>query len=264
MFSPGFAVGAVAYNHLPCESVCWGLGVFYNDISEIVKERIDDNQGINIDLRGVWTPWFCDDGQQLVHLGLGYGFVDLFDDRARFRVRPEVHENSFFLDTGWFPSGYFHRTSGELLAIRGPLSLQAEAVWVHTDGRDGTPAMDFPAAYAYASLFLTGEHRPYLRDRGVMGRVVPRTNFFLTRTPCGAEFGPGAWEILARWSWIGLDGRGLDSPGRGELHDLTVGRNWYWTPHVRWLANWIHTFGDRADVGPNEADILGVRMQFDF
>ena len=54
------------------------------------------------------------------------------------------------------------------------------------------PKASFNGSYAFASLFLTGETRPYLVEEGEFDRIVPKSSI-------------GAWEIAARVSGIDLN-----------------------------------------------------------
>ena len=73
--------------------------------------------------------------------------------------------------------------------------------------------------------------------------------------------GWGAWEIAARLSHI--DGNDENILGR-ELTDVTFGLNWYLTPYMRMMTNYIHAFLDDPVIGESDADILGMRIQYDF
>ncbi|MEE8450979.1 MAG: porin [Thermoguttaceae bacterium] len=264
IFARDRQVGITAYNQSESESLIWAAGAFLPAIDATEKQRVADDQGVDVVLRSVWTPWYESDGRYLLHLGGGYVFTKVTDQTARFRSRPEVHESTTFLDTGSFGADTIHRGNVEAALVRGPLSLQSEFYVVHTNGIGGTPDMDFYGAYAFVSYFLTGEHRGYRRSQGVFHRVTPYTNFFVVNTPRGCQAGWGAWEAIARWSFLDLDEPGLTSDTRGQLHDLTLGLTWYWTPHAKMMFNWIHAFNDIASVGRNEADIIGTRIQLEF
>lgn len=51
-------VGITAYNHSESENFSWAHGAYFDRISETRKERIDMNQGIRIDGRAVWLPYY--------------------------------------------------------------------------------------------------------------------------------------------------------------------------------------------------------------
>jgi len=130
----------------------------------------------------------------------------------------------------------------------GPFSLQGEYIHSAVDSEQaGDP--DFSGFYAYASYFLTGEHRPYKNTAGKFSRVKPKKNF-------GAG-GPGAWELAARYSHLDLNDEDIEG---GELDDITVGLNWYLNPNTRIMWNYVHTDLD----GVGDADAFQMRAQVDF
>ncbi len=264
IFARGRQVGITAYNQTAGESLFWAYGAFFPGIDATEKERVSDDQGIDVVIRSVWTPWYESEGRYLLHLGGGYIFTEVTEQTVRLRARPDVHESTIFLDTGSFSADTIHRANAEAALIIGPLSLQSEFYVVHTNGITGTPDMDFFGAYAFVSYFLTGEHRGYKRRGAYFARVMPHSNFWILNTSCGPRAGWGAWELLARWSFVDLDDSGLTSATRGQLHDLTLGFNWYWHSHARLYFNWIHALSHVASVGRNEADVIAMRIQVDF
>ena len=63
------------------------------------------------------------------------------------------------------------------------------------------------------------------------GRCQPYSNFFCVPGGCG----PGAWEVKGRWSNLTLT-----EYGAGQYNDFTFGFNWYWSPNIRVMFDWIH------------------------
>jgi len=264
VFARDRQVGIEAHNHTADESLMWSYGVFFPAIDPIAKEYVADSQGTDVAVRAVWTPWCVMEGRHLLHLGAGFVYNDDEDDSIRFFTRPETHESTIFVDTGDFAATATQRVNAEAAWVRGPLSLQGEYFVVATDGIGATPDMTFHGAYAYVSYFLTGENRIYERTEGAFSGVVPNTNFWFVRTSSGCDLGWGAWEMLFRWSFVDLDDAALTSPRRGQLHDTTLGLNWYWNPRTRYMLNWIHAFNDIAAAGRNDTDVISMRLEIDF
>ncbi len=264
LWAPARHVGATSYVSTPEDDFTFAFGIFYEDISQTLKERVDDNQGVDLATRFTWSPIYANEGRHVVHVGGGAVYTEDRDEQLRFSTRPEVHEGTAFVDTGTFDADYYFRFNSEAAVVWGPASIQTEGFYVTTNGINGFADMDFYGAYVYASYFLTGENRVYHRGSGAFGRVAPITNFWAVPTCDGTDVGSGAWEAALRWSYVDLNDNGLVAGSRGELHDLTAGLNWYWNPNTRMMFNWIHAFNDRVDVGDNDADILSVRMQVDF
>ena len=100
IFAPSRNVGMEAFNENASESIGWGIGEFFNDIDEVDHERVSDNQGINVTGCVHGTPYYCEGGRHLFHVGLGGTWVDDRDNVVRWRSRPEVHEGPRYIDTG--------------------------------------------------------------------------------------------------------------------------------------------------------------------
>ena len=98
---------------------------------------------------------------------------------------------------------------------------------------------------------------------GKYGRVVPRTNFALTRDDGGrARFGPGAWEVLYRYSYVNLNSGSVQG---GLYSEHTVGLNWYWTPGIKVQLNYFN--GQRtvpAGAVSGNVQGLGLRGALEF
>jgi phosphate-selective porin OprO/OprP len=148
--------------------------------------------------------------------------------------------------------------------VYGPLSVQAEYfnVWVPRS-RIGTAYLN--GAYVYVSYFLTGEHRPYDRKKGVFDRVRPFTNFFRVRASDGVQTGWGAWEVAYRYSCIDLVDLGAGVNG-GIADDHTLGLNWYLNPYTRLMFNYVLAKStDRYGIDPiTDMSTFQIRAQIDF
>lgn len=265
VWAPAERTGICAFGHSPAETVTWGYGAFFDDVDELLHERVSDNQGVGAVVRCTWNPVYEADGRGVLHLGAAYTYRDDADDLVRFDVRPEIHEGVKLLDTGPFPAYAYHVVGTETAAIYGPASVQGElfATWV--EGSRGQADMEFYGAYLFASYFLTGENRVYERTRATFGRVRPITNFWVVPTARGTSLGWGAWELTARWSYLDLSDSALSSRLRGQMHDLTLGVNWYWNPHTRMMLNWIHAWTALPELATTTGtDVLAMRFQIDF
>ena len=78
----------------------------------------------------------------------------------------------------------------------------------------------------------------------------------------------GAWELTTRWSYADMsDVDTSEFPPGQQLHNLTMGCNWYWNPYTRMMFNWIHPFAHNSPLSTSTSaggDILALRMQVDF
>jgi phosphate-selective porin OprO/OprP len=260
IFSADREVGMAIYGVTDDLNFTWTSGIFFDSISESTKERIDDNQGTRISGRLTYLPYYdeASSGRYLIHTGAGVLYTHNFDDVARFRARPQVHEGPFLIDSGELDATSYSTGNLELAAVMGPISVQSELFLSSVDLIHEDPATLY-GGYVYCSYFLTGENRIYERfgQHGAQfGRTVPFTNFFLV--PGG--WGPGAWELKARISYLGL--KEVDA---GQYNDLTVGFNWYWSDRTRIMFDWIHPVtSDDTPFGATASDLIGMRFDFNW
>lgn len=144
----------------------------------------------------------------------------------------------------------------EAAAAFGPGFVQAEFANSTLGQLSGTSDMDVTSYYVQGSWFVTGETKPYKKDRGTFG----------TPKPKGEK---GAWEVTARYDVIengDLTGIALSEP---EVTQLTLGVNWYLNSNLRLMLNYsmgeeetldqgaVITTGDRE----REVNALALRTQ---
>jgi len=260
VFAADREVGMAFYNCTENKNATISYGIFLDSISEGLKEKIDDNQGLRLSGRATWLPYYdeASDGRFLWHTGVGILYTDDQDSRVRFRARPQVREGPRIIDSGLELADSFTTGNIETALVCGPLSLQSEAFLCNVDRRNNDSA-NIAGTYVYLSYFLTGENRIFERfgQHGPQfARNVPRTNLFL-KPGC---FGPGAWEFKTRWSYLDLNN--LDG---GQYNDLTIGFNWYWTDRTRCMFDWIHPLtSSDAVFGSTSSDILAMRFDFNW
>ena len=255
VYSPGREVGIAAYNNSADKRFGWAGGFFFDGINDLNKGRVDNTQGFTFAGRAFYVPVYDEpsDGRYAVHTGLSFRWTNDQDESILFATRPEVHNgvaNTTFFTTGAVPGSDYSVVDGEIAIVNGAFSVQSELMWTNVEGSD-----NLYGAYVYASYFLTGENRNYNRTMGRFDRLKPFENFWMVP---GCH-GRGAWEAAIRYSY--LDAKAIN---QGTLQDLTVGLNWYLTPHTRVMFEWIHPYANGWAPPEPEADILGMRAQWDF
>lgn len=135
--------------------------------------------------------------------------------------------------------------------------------------RDVNDTVFYHGGYAYLSYFLTGEHMPWDRKTGTLGRIKPHEDFFLVRDcdDC-VQRGLGAWQVAVRWSYadfsevVGVPTANGTTGVEGDA--LTVGLNWYWTEQARMQFNWSTGSIKNAAGQTGNYDIIGTRFMVDF
>ncbi|MCA9177849.1 MAG: porin [Planctomycetales bacterium] len=263
-FLPFRQIGVMTYGAAEDLGVTWALSGFRFP-TDVFGGQVGDNGGYGLASRLTGLVLEGADGSAL-HLGGAYNFIDPANDAVQYLAQPEFFLSETggalvppgvpstvppFVDTGVIATNSVNLFGAEMAGTSGPLHAQAELIYAVVD-RIGGSTVAFSGVSAQAGWILTGEHRPYNRKNGVLGRVVPANNF-------GA--GGGAWEVAARWSMLDLNS--ADVRG-GQLNTTTLGLNWYLNQFTKLQFNYIHAFlDDPANVG-SDADLIAARAHFDF
>lgn len=260
IFSADREPGIAIYNCTDDKRMTWTSGIFIDNISDAIQERIDNNMGYRLSGRATWLPYYDEpsNGRYLVHTGLGVLYTNDHDNLLRFRARPQTHEGPFLIDSRIFPGKDYTTGNLEFATVIGPLCVQSEA-FLSSASRTDLPSATLYGSYVYATYCLTGENRNYERfgQHGAQfARFTPYSNFFWV---------PGAWslgafEVKARWSWLGLN-----ELNAGQYNDFTIGFNWYLSDRVRALFDWIHPMTTSQTVyGSTASDLIAMRFDFNW
>lgn len=276
--------GVCSYGVSDDQAWNWRYGVYNQRLIQDEGNYISDHFQAQLAGRMANTIWYdeCSNGRGYAHWAvsgtwadtdpnaLADNFADSGRNEAQFRTRPEARTDQRWLDTGLIAGGDDYALLGlESVINIGAFQLVSEYqnVWLNRAGSD----LQFNGAYAYVSYFLTGEHIPWDRRTGCLGRVKPFENFFLVDRCCGGTgWGLGAWQVACRYSYADFSDENIFG-GTGE--SITAGLNWHWTPYARMQFNYIHGEIRDADVDNNPAapnlvsgeyDIIGTRVMVDF
>ena len=208
LLADGVKVTGYARKH----PLTWNFGVFTDALSEKQSFSIADHQVIG---RLVWQPILSDEGRgNLLHIGVALRYAKSDDGQLQPRSRPEAYLAPYFVDTGKFPANSTTMTGLELYYRPGPLLIGAEYMFQHVDAPDrGNPF--FHGGDVSVVWLATGESRSYNRAGGYFNAVSPARSVF--------SGGLGAWEIVARYSYVNLDSDSLQG-----------GKFWRFTPMVNW------------------------------
>ena len=295
-FNDGFVPGIQATNGTDDGLLGWQIGEFVNTAAPF---GFSDFAGGSLTTgRVVWLPAYADGGRQLLHLGLAGRTMQPHNGLVRFRSRgalwngPPGPDNAIYADSGVLAGSWQNMLGTELVANRGPWSLQAEyfGSWLYdasttdigplsTAGYQpppGTPVgtVFYQGGYAEMGWFLTGESRTYSLAEHRFDRPLPRRMLMLSRS---RPWGKGAWQAVARYNYLCLSDGQVDG---GVLNGATLGLNWLLTPYARVVFNYDYTYRDyrstpwaSAPSGPVPAPSydgsggihgFGTRLAFDF
>ncbi len=268
-FAPGRNLGFAVNSHGKLFDGGWtaAAGIF--------GEGIDGGPGGGIDevYGGVGRLTIAPIAEKtrVLHIGGAIEYRELKESLGagtsfRVRSRPESHiADARLVSATLFTSpaagtkfeGNVTRYGAELAGVWGPFSAQGEYIRADYDiDTVGGIDADFDGWYAYTSWFVTGESRNYSAKTGAFGRVQPNGIV--------GKGGIGAFEVASRFSYLDLNDGLVARGGRdgGREKNWTFGLNWYATPSIRFMANYI--FVD-VDGGTNiNPEIFQVRGQVDF
>lgn len=219
------------------------------------KDLQGDNPGTTQAVRGVWTPVKAEG--DVLHLGIatsvenprGYhnGLDVSFSPRVRLRARPEAGLTDVrLIDSGTLVNvDKVVRTGLEGIWIKGPFSVQAEALRADVSRENGLPDYTADGQYIFGSWVVTGESRPY--SAGNVANVKPANAY-------------GAVELLARYSRLDLDDGSIQG---GNERNWTLGANWYLTSHFKFQANYVRADAERGGVRTKPKAVeLRAQVQF--
>jgi phosphate-selective porin OprO/OprP len=178
------------------------------------------------------ATWLAQDGiddkrpgeNRYLHLGLAANMQYGSSGKIRYRSRPESYIAPFVIDTGTIDASKAATLDAEVLWVNGPFSAQGEIIASRIDA-DASGILDFGGGYTLVSWYLTGESRPYSRDDGTPGRLIPLRNFGF-----GPDAGWGALEAAARVSYTNLSDGTVQG---GKLTMLMTSLNWYLRPELK-------------------------------
>jgi len=248
-FNPGRNTGVMAFDTFAGERASWAISLFRQ--TDNFGNGLVGGRDYNVGARVTALPIFEHEGKRYLHVGVSFSRQHFEDDTFRISARPEAHLAPRLVDTGDIAVEDGGLLGFELAWVDGPFSVQSEYAYYRLEGADdrtGNP--DFWAAYVLASLFVTGEHRPYNTNAGTFTRVRPMSNF-------DGKGGPGAWEVAARYSYLTLNDRNIKG---GRIDNISLGVNWYWNPNMRMM--WNYVFADPSEGG--ELNVFQWRVQFAF
>jgi phosphate-selective porin OprO/OprP len=208
---PILADGIKWLGYAPKKHLIWNLGFYMDRFSEGHTFSTYDHQAV---ARVAWVPLMSETTKTVLHFGSSFRYGEPNDGQLQLRSRPEAFPASFFVDTGRFPAKSTTMIAPEAYYRPGAWLFGSEYFFQSVDAPEsGDPF--FHGGDAVVAWLPTGETRVYNTRGGFFNAISPARPVF--------QGGPGAWEIVARLSYIDLD----SGPLRG-------GTFWRFTPMVNW------------------------------
>ncbi len=263
-FDNGFSLGIASWNCSESERLTWRYGI-YQPATNVFGVAL---KMYKLGARVTGLPWYEDEGERLLHLGLGVEEGEIVQDQLRVRARPVLRNAPGFAvpvlaDTGEIPGSRQYTIAPECALVLGPLTVQAEfagqfLTHATPTGQPDQGTVFYHGGYVEALWFLTGEHQDYNRREGVFGRVVPLQDFHCNKEGYRAF---GAWQVGMRFSYLDLTDKAIQG---GQLYDWTVGLNWFLNPNMKVQMNYIAEHRDTPGVTPGWINGFGCRAAYDF
>jgi len=266
-FVPQRNPGLGVFNAVTNRRVTWAAGLFRDDAGNDPTTSTEGG-AYSQTVRVTGLPIWDEERRMFLHLGGAVSHRRPPHHQRSYSFRPEVNQGPVVLSTGTLDVEELWLLGGEVAFTRGALSVQGEAVLASHTGileEEEVPARHeghrhdptFRAAYVFASVFLTGDARPYDRDAGVFSRVRPRRVFG------DGNGGAGAFELVARLSTVDLDDPS-EGVAAGKMTDVTAGLAWYLNPQTRWNNNVVFADIDDGSGGEGRTTSFQTRFQIDF
>lgn len=217
-FLPILADGVKWTGRIPSGKLVYNLGWFGDTRSENESFNRNDKQ---FAARGVWLPWGGEQ-ERLLHLALEYRYGEADDGQFRFRSKPEsAPAQSYAIDTGSFTANHSTMVGVETYYRDGPWLFGMEYFFNEVSAPEsGDPLLH--GGDIFAAWLLTGETRPYSARNALFQAVSPARTVF--------EGGPGAWELVLRYSHADLDDGTIRG---GRFRRITPMVNWHLSDNVR-------------------------------
>jgi phosphate-selective porin OprO/OprP len=157
----------------------------------------------------------------LLHLGVSLRVGKPEDGQLRLRARPESFQAPYDVDTGVFDTERTFTSGLEAYYRSGPLLLGGEFFLQDVDSPStGNPT--FNGGEVFVAWNITGETRPYKAAGAYFSAVSPARPVM--------QGGPGAWELVLRYSDVDLDAGTLRG---GGVRRVTPMVNWHLSDFMR-------------------------------
>jgi phosphate-selective porin OprO and OprP len=213
---PILADGIKWLGYLPQKHLLWNLGLYADRFSEGQTFSTYGRQAVG---RVAWVPLESD--RTVLHVGLNLRHGKPDDGVLQLRSRPEAFPAPYFVDTGKFSVTETTMTGVEAYYRPGPLLLGTEYFFQKASASEsGNPL--FHGGEVVVTWLTTGETRVYNTRGGFFNQVSPARPVF--------QSGPGAWELVGRFSYIDLDSAALHG---GRFWRITPMVNWHLSDNVR-------------------------------
>jgi len=168
--------------------------------------------------RYTWSP--INTKEQTLQVGASASIRDWNKNRFRIRSRAEIDSADTVVRSAEFIADQQAVAGLEGVWRDGSLQVQGEYMFTRVEEVDG-PDWDYSGYYIMGSYLLTGEQRQFKKGE------------FRSLKPLAAS---GAWELVARYSYLDVRERGLGS----KAAVYTLGVNYYYRRDLKLMLAFLH------------------------
>ncbi|MBT4519939.1 MAG: porin [Halieaceae bacterium] len=216
----------------------WAVAAVVEDDQD---NKFEEDEPIAVTGRYTWSPINSD--QQTLQIGASGSFRDWKENIFQVRDRAEVGSADNVVRSARFRADRQSLVGLEGLWRHKSMMVQGEYINTRVEELDG-PTWNYSGYYIMGSYLLTGEQRRF--KKGSFRKIKPLAP-------------SGAWELVARYSYLDVRDRGLGSIAAVS----TLGVNYYYGKQVKVMLALLHPdiSGSIRHEDP-DGDAVSVRVQF--
>ncbi len=247
----------------------FALGAFHNGNDDADFDA-GNNASAAITGRITAAPVLENGGAKLLHLG--FVFSERFAETGTFTINQRP--TSPLLDTSnstlspFIPEIEIEAVFQQLFNLQ--LATCDDAFWTQSEWygsiipeSSGGDTVFLRGFYVSCGYFLTGEHRAYQQNTGVLGPVSVARPLLHGAESRDKSHGWGAWELTARFAYLNYFDLPPGPAGTNvgiRFPQATFGVNWMLSDRVRLMFNYNYATPDEANVGTTEASVYAMRL----
>lgn len=262
--------GLCLFRSTPNESLNIAAGLFQSG-SDANDLQGGDGSTAGITERLTFAPINDADGSKLLHLGVALseriaenGIIVINQQPRSSLLYLGDAADSPFIPMIKIPATYQQLLNLQVAVAKGPVWAQAEwyGSWI-VQNNGGSVFLH--GSYAACGWFITGEHREYSASNGGMGAVRVNRPFVRVLSAQNQQRGGGAWEVVARFSYLDFQDSNTPLGPSGQLVGLqlpewTAGVNWYLCDNIRLMFNYIYALPNEPNTGTSAASEYAMRL----
>lgn len=220
------------------------MNLFVAGFSNSIDQRRDDEiEQPGYSLRGTYAYKY--DKRHIISVGGGYMNQDMKGEDVRFNQASESEFTPNYVSVRIKDVDTLSKTNIEALYINEKFSLQGEYTTASTASIEED--YSFNAYYLEGSYFLLGKGKRYKLSTSTLRKIKPNKD--------------GAVELAFRYSYIDLNDK--DEVG-GTQKDYNYGLNWYYSPELKFMLNYIVAEPKGTDDYSGQLKVLQTRVLFAF